>query len=159
MLWNGVHYSRSELLVINKNITKINEELKDYSRTMDSMYIVEHPQFVSSLGVTNESLLAEDGLHLSIEGTEVTVQNIESAIMEVCRDSFSIITSSAMNETPVTSEVVRDPLNADKLFFSDLRLCFRTCKNPGFSQRGSYHFMENLLKTYLRIMKVKRCSS
>ena len=46
---------------------------------MESVYIVEHPQFVSSLGVTNESLLAEDGLHLSFEGTEVTVQNIESA--------------------------------------------------------------------------------
>ena len=30
---------------------------------------------------------------------------------------------------------------------ADLRLCFRICKNPGFSQRGSYYFMENLLKT------------
>ena len=28
-----------------------------------------------------------------------------------------------------------------------LRLCFRICKNPGLSQRGSYYFMENLLKT------------
>ena len=117
---DGVHYTRKELLVINKNISKINEELKGYSKTVNNVYILEHPQFVSSLGVINEWLLAADGLHLSFEGTEVTVENFVSAIMEVKRASFSLFTSSALGENSVPSEVVRDSGKDDILFFSDV---------------------------------------
>ena len=38
-----------------------------------------------------------DGLRLSFEGTEVTFENFESAIMEVNHGSVSIFTRSAMD--------------------------------------------------------------
>ena len=64
----GAQYSKSEIVVIKEDIFYINEQLKDYSKVFESFYILEHPQFVTSPGLINGSLLAANGPGLSFEG-------------------------------------------------------------------------------------------
>ena len=54
------HYSRSELLFINKDIAKINQELKDFPRTMDCVNIV---------GLSKGDLLGNMELTVKLQAT------------------------------------------------------------------------------------------
>ena len=72
----GAQYGKSKLFVINEDIFYINEQLKDYSKAFDCLYILKHQQFVTSAGLTNGSLLAADGLYRSFDGTELIEENL-----------------------------------------------------------------------------------
>lgn len=75
-----------ELLDINNNSCVINGKLLSVSSFVSSLYVVEHPQFLTKDNNINDSLFTRDCLHLSFEGTEAVVSNTESAILEVGRD-------------------------------------------------------------------------
>ena len=79
---------------------------------------------MSPLDVINDWLFIAEGIHLSCEGTEVTVENFESVIMEIKRVSFSICISAAMEENLMQSEVVCESVSYILMWLDMVKLMY-----------------------------------